>query len=505
MAIKDKNTLTSDKNAAITTNGAGDITASVDRDVRQDIIDSYLNLSATQPEQNVQAPANFTGGIKKNGTDILAASSIAIVESLADIPSALEENTRYILQTDITLNNPITGAEGAIIDISLGELSIDSSDPLLTIDGVNMLISGNQGLNNNGSGPGVLLSNTGSLTTYGANILSTSGQGVLADSTANFEIFSYLNSHYVGGTNGLEIEAGGTVSTLIQDTSDFIGTSKGFLLDGDVGLWNVATGTCQGTTSNGLDINGNITVGWQPVNLQIVSGNGVSGSDAADLTGSIIEGISASGGAFVSLAPGFSSLKGDTSSANINNEANFSETAFVTIVPTDPELDGITIGDLRYDFSKCPNLENSAILGCVGLDSPTTTTISVISTPVKMDGATSECSIIERCQQSDNNELEYIGIRSTKARVTATVSGTKQGGGGAELFNVYIYRDNVGGPFVEIPDATLPIDVDNRGRFVVASSLIVAQPNEKFQIWISNEENVDNFNAEFYKLELQGF
>jgi hypothetical protein len=74
MALKDKSTLSADKDTAYPDNTGGAITPAIMRPQVQDEIDSFLNLAATQPEQEVAGPVDFTGGIKKDGVEILPLS-----------------------------------------------------------------------------------------------------------------------------------------------------------------------------------------------------------------------------------------------------------------------------------------------------------------------------------------------------------------------------------------------------------------------------------------------
>lgn len=108
MALKDKTTLSADKNTSLPDNTIGDIEPVDVRDTFQDLIDSTLNVATSAVQQNVDAPVNFTNGVLINGANIQESMQLVLLaESTA---------TQTPSSTDTPLQVTFGAAQGTVSD-----------------------------------------------------------------------------------------------------------------------------------------------------------------------------------------------------------------------------------------------------------------------------------------------------------------------------------------------------------------------------------------------------
>jgi len=127
MALKNKTDLTNDKNTALPDNTSGDIVPATDRGVRQDVIDSMLNMDASEPEQTVAGPVDFTGGLKVAGVLITATSFTPVSIDNTDSPysaSWLEDISVDASAGAVIVNLPTaSGNSGSTLFVTKTDIS----------------------------------------------------------------------------------------------------------------------------------------------------------------------------------------------------------------------------------------------------------------------------------------------------------------------------------------------------------------------------------------------
>ena len=153
MAVKNKTTLTNEKNAAIADNVAGDITPAIDRGVRQDDIDSALNIASGNLTQTVESEVNFTAGLQVNGVTI-SASNLPTIVSIDNTDSPYAASWGEDIEIDcsagaVTIDLPAATGNGGEtlyvtkIDNSLNQVTLNP-DGSETINGDSSKLIKNQ-------------------------------------------------------------------------------------------------------------------------------------------------------------------------------------------------------------------------------------------------------------------------------------------------------------------------------------------------------------------------
>ena len=460
MAKKNTKDLTNDKNAALPDNTVGSITPAVTRGQQQDIIDSLLNTASGNVEQTIESPVNFTGGLKTDGNVISFGQNIITVNSVDDFPSAvanvitLAASTTYILSGNIDI-----GADRLVLPVASALVGHNRFS-----DGITSTTTG------------ALLTSAASHIIDGISLTCASGDAFDLNGTGS-ETCVYTNSFIVSCKRVGEIS--GWRTTVFRAMSVVAATD---------------------VTSGRLLFSGSSTA----FNMDNSLWQGFAAGEMIDLGTATFDRIQIEAGSRFVVDSGITGIDGAASSANLNTGGEGQISGCLFTGAGTRVAANLDAGDIGWNHRDNSGIPDSAVIGCISLTSPTPTTISSTGVAVQMTGTTGLCSESERVVQSANNELQYIGLEPERGIITAEVSGTKAGGGGAVEYVISVYRDNVGGPFVQITDSDVGFDVDNKGRFAISSSIVRAKPDEKFQVWISNEDSTANFDAIHVKLLFVG-
>jgi len=253
-------------------------------------------------------------------------------------------------------------------------------------------------------------------------------------------------------------------------------------------------------TDGSLDFSGACTA----LNMDTSLWQGYTAGTMIDLGTATFDRVQIEAGNRFVVDSGITGIDGAASSANLNTDAVGLISGCIFTGAGTRVSTNLDAGDIGWNHQDNSGIVDSAVIGCISMTAPTTTVISSTGVAVQMLGTTALCSESERVTQSANNELQYTGTEPERGIITAEISGSKTGGGGAVEYEVSVYRDNVGGSFVQIADSDVGFDADSKGRFAISSSIIQAQPDEKFQVWLSNEDDTSNFDAVHVKLLFVG-
>ena len=343
MAIKDKSTLTSEKNAAIADNTTGNITPAVDRPIRQDIIDSTLNLASTEPEQTVQGPVDFIGGFKIDGSTFSIAQNIVVVNSKSDLPTPLVGVITLAANTTYQLSG----------SINLGADRIDISNTGTAIIGIDRFKDGLVY-----TGTGALLTASKTFRCAEMNFTASSGD-VLDLNGAGAETCVFTNSFIVSCDRIGEISNWRTtVFRSFSCVSTLNATDGRLLFSGTCTAFNMDNSLFQGNTAGTMIDFGTATFD----RIQIPTGN-----------------------RFV-IPSGITGLKGAASNGNLTAAGRGIITNNI-FEGAGTYLSGLDEQDTRFNYFANAGLEDSMNDSYVTLSSnATATTISAANTPALVAG-----------------------------------------------------------------------------------------------------------------------
>ena len=473
-----------------------------------------------------------------NGVPIQTGSiaNTVVVESKSDLPSPSGgvitlAVASYAIKGDIDLNADrifMVGGSQIIGDTAtLSSLTSSSTSPTITVGAGGFAacsISGNGGLkvNNTGGGAAIRAEDADTIlairrlfTSACGTALEINNAGVLLDS------WTILN-----GVNGIVMTGAANVGPIINNFNPIGLTGKGIYIDGDIisnalrindaimgattnfpnnaiqgNAVEIASGrTIQGmsfsgdaisNTGNGIKIAGDVDGGLLLDKTNILSFQ----NDGMDITGATFSSFIASDAGITATAAGKFGLKGDAASANITTGAGICSTCFIdgTGAGGGP-LSGIAKTDIKWQFTNAgPAIVDSTDLGGFTLDAQSTTTVLVINDWYKINGATTDIATIERFIGSADNELESLESKTIPIVYSAVLSGQKTGGG-ADLFQIALYKDS-GGGFVQV-NGEVTFEADARTRSTTIIVPTEASEGDKFTLYIRNTETTSNFACE---------
>jgi len=240
-------------------------------------------------------------------------------------------------------------------------------------------------------------------------------------------------------------------------------------------LRNMATGASfEGTANEAMRITGNIlesTTTGTVVDL----GTSVFGAMSIDHN-------------FIQASPGLVLIDGLPSSGNIalgGQGVIQSNTTFGGNLPT---INNISYKDARWNWGLNNNVPDSAAIGSLYMENNTVeTTFSGVSIPTKVLGTTVAGENIQRFTMPGNNTLRYVGNKFFDGTVTYSASVKRSSGSGNRLIKLTVYKN--GSP---LAGASQILEVTTREVPVTILANTNIQPNDEFELWISNEENTNN-------------
>lgn len=191
-----------------------------------------------------------------------------------------------------------------------------------------------------------------------------------------------------------------------------------------------------------------------------------------------------------------------TGDANINANEILSYSNGNFIGGITPLSGGITVGDIRVDFSSNGGLEDSIIAGDPYLSSPTVVTVLADNTYYKVNGTWSS-TISERVSVSTDGYVTNISEQPIRIDFSGYVTMEKVGGGSDYIEARLVKNDNVSDPSsIAATNGTenaQPTSVPLFGVFTL-------QPNDNISMYVSNTgstANINVVNAKFINFRLR--
>lgn len=194
-------------------------------------------------------------------------------------------------------------------------------------------------------------------------------------------------------------------------------------------------------------------------------------------------------------------IRGDASSANINAGGS----ATVTNVRNEgstPILVGVSLKDLQWIFTANPGFQDSQFIGNTNITTPVDTTF-IDATFIKVLGTTTEFIDNSHFAQSDNNEMEYIGVETRDVKITVNLSAKRSSGAGSIDVIFSVFKDDGGGFVAVDSDTDSPTDLDNKSRPAIILLRDVASTGDKYSVYISQPTTTVNISVPKLQLDIE--
>lgn len=164
---------------------------------------------------------------------------------------------------------------------------------------------------------------------------------------------------------------------------------------------------------------------------------------------------------------------------------------------------GVSVGDIRFDFSSNGGLEDSIIAANPYLTTPTTVVIPSSKTYVKVNQGNWSNTIGERLSVSSNGDVENISEQTIRIDFTGFVTMEKVGGGADYVTARLVLNDNPSDPESVVTENgtenTQPTSVPVVGIFTL-------DPGDSVSIYVANDDSSSNIsirNANFTNFRLR--
>ena len=405
-----------------------------------DVVDDESNISIEK------GTLHYSNGILKMHTDneivaVSGGSEFKYISDLSDFPTAIngvitleDDKTYYITTTIDLLGNRLVGGSNTVL------LGASSENSILTSTGL---------------GVGVALFTS----TYTTPIRHLSFKDI--DTAIDFDGTTNVNEMALDftGVNFVNIPNIGSVtkaSNFIFDKGAFL-NSKGLSFDGEIGTIGFGNSLFSGDGSAGnilkIESTCTITRRFRIIYSSIIAFGSTNGINV-DI------------------------------SATIPNEAYILDT--INFSGGGTYLSGVAVTDNKTLFVNCKGIENTAEVSQYYMNgNATATTISAISTPVKIAGTTTSASVTQKFTNTDNRAT-YIGSFVRYFKVTATLSATS---GNNNQVGVYIAKN---GAIINESEVYGTTSGTGRAENIVVQTLVKLSTNDYIEIFVENATATNN-------------
>lgn len=264
-----------------------------------------------------------------------------------------------------------------------------------------------------------------------------------------------------------------TISNCILDDCANLGTLTGFVRD------QINNGTLIGFAVTGgfdmLGAHGTIIIqdiqsaadAAKPTFTMTDSGFTCANLSISNVTASLLTGTNK----FADIDPG-------KVAAGIVSDSSFSS--------TDPV--GVDINNTTPNFivDRVVGIEATRKIGSVSR-APGTVTIVTQSVPVEIDGSWTGVNLSQFATL--NPGIEYIGAPANDVfAISATVSGSKAGGTGSDIYSCAIYINDV-----LVADSLFIAEISDKGGSFSMSTFTILAKNDHITLYVSNEDSTNDF------------
>lgn len=164
---------------------------------------------------------------------------------------------------------------------------------------------------------------------------------------------------------------------------------------------------------------------------------------------------------------------------------------------------GVSVGDIRFDFSSNGGLEDSIIAANPYLITQTTVTIATVNTFVKINQGNWLSTISERLSVSTDGDVENISEQPIRIDFTGFVTMEKSGGGADYIVARLVLNDNPADPDSVITENGTE---NSQPTSVPLVGIFTLQPGDSVSIYVANEDSTANIivrNAKFTNFRLR--
>lgn len=181
---------------------------------------------------------------------------------------------------------------------------------------------------------------------------------------------------------------------------------------------------------------------------------------------------------------------GSTTAIEVNTSATIANESYIldtiNFSGGGTYLSGVTVTDNKTLFVNCKGIENTAEISQYYMNgNATATTISAVSTPVKISGTTTSASVTQKFTNTDN-KAEYIGSFTRFFKVTATLSVTS---GNNNQVGIYIAKN---GTIINESEVYGTTSGSGRAENIVVQTLVQLSTNDYIEIFVENATATNN-------------
>ena len=152
---------------------------------------------------------------------------------------------------------------------------------------------------------------------------------------------------------------------------------------------------------------------------------------------------------------------------------------------------GVAYTDDKARFVGVRGVSNSAEIGAYYMiGNATATTISTISTPVKIAGTTTLNTVSQKFTHA-NNKITYDGALTRIFKISVTTSFT---GGNNKDISVFIAKNGTVDPTSEMLSTT---DGSGRAESITTQTIIEMSETDYIEVWIENNSDTSNVTVEY--------
>ena len=152
---------------------------------------------------------------------------------------------------------------------------------------------------------------------------------------------------------------------------------------------------------------------------------------------------------------------------------------------------GVAYTDDKARFVGVRGVSNSAEIGAYYMiGNATATTISTISTPVKIAGTTTLNTVSQKFTHADN-KITYDGALTRIFKISVTTSFT---GGNNKDISVFIAKNGTVDPTSEMLSTT---DGSGRAESITTQTIIEMSATDYIEVWIENNSDTSNVTVEY--------
>ncbi len=167
-------------------------------------------------------------------------------------------------------------------------------------------------------------------------------------------------------------------------------------------------------------------------------------------------------------------------------EGLVSDCTFAGTQPLGTSIDNETA---NFVINQVAGVESTRKIGSSALTSPITVTISVISTPVEVGGTWATGTVSQFSLLSPGIQFDGIGAQDVFL-VTASISGTKPGGTGSNIYTGAIYNNDV-----LIASSLDTAEISDKGGRLLMATFTTLTALDHLTLYVSNEDNTDDLDV----------